>query len=967
MIIESERVMEVLLVLAVLGIFFAPLAAVLVFRVRLKRLEEKTEKLQARLDKLEGGSAEPSHEPVPEPVSPAAEPVSPPPAVGRPDTPPPVEPVTRVRKKRTPRQVSPFWKKAEKQFLDNWTGVLGAVIVVLGAGFLSIYAALKMTEFFRFLLLLALAALPAGLFFYLKDREKWRLQALWMRSISGAIFLFACLGSGGIPGLQWVANPFLSLGLLILGIVVNLGLGSLGGKEYFASFHTLLSLLALVIIPPGTTTLFIAGVICLYAIIQTYRIRWDLHLFLTITGFFFYHLFWMLTLQKEGFSQLVRFQGAGAVAVIFIAAALIHYRKNYATGKFELFPFLVHLVNWLYFSVGMILYVGEYRWRTIPLIMGALASFLLADRAGRKGIAWLKTTDTMICQVLTVSALLTLIGWDVRPVLIWGMIFAEILLFVRMMIVQKNRLLFRVGVHLSWPAAVVLMAVCLENPGYAAAAFSGGAVLLSLLIHRTLFRAEDPAWLKADFLYFPAKRKSEFSLTGLAAGFLGLTAAAVLLDMGLPGGVPFAAAAPLLVVFLFALRESPSRGLFAGALFFLAGYCLMGWTNLLEDRSVLEYALTGASLYLAGGASVFLLRRPAGGRPVRNIGILSVTVTTLLLSLALLNPVSPFLPGLFWLVSAAALVLVPSLPDSVRRTGFLFLAAFFIRHFSVHIHLDDAWGAVRLRYLMDLLVLPVLFFWYRSRTAGSGKGPDRLLPYFMEIGLGFLFATVLIEVSLPWIPVVLGGLALLFLLPALLPAGKEADYSRAVFYSLLLFWTAIGALVPAVIRREAFPIFPLSGSLAVLAGLGYLILFIRSASLKKISCPPALSRLIRLSALLDRRIHALLLYPLTLGAALFIYGAFRPEALTFLWALECFLIFSASIFLREEHFRYVSQGGLFLCVIRLILVDLSGTTTLVRGMVFLGTGALMLGVNILYNRYKERFVKDAGPSSSPYR
>ena len=71
-----------------------------------------------------------------------------------------------------------------------------------------------------------------------------------MLSISGAVFLFACLGSGGIPGLQWVDNPFASLGLLILGITVNLGLGTIGRKQYFASFHTLLSLLALVIIPP---------------------------------------------------------------------------------------------------------------------------------------------------------------------------------------------------------------------------------------------------------------------------------------------------------------------------------------------------------------------------------------------------------------------------------------------------------------------------------------------------------------------------------------------------------------------------------------------------------------------------------------------------------------------------------------------------------------------------------------------
>ena len=95
-----------------------------------------------------------------------------------------------------------------------------------------------------------------------------------------------------------------------------------------------------------------------------------------------------------------------------------------------------------------------------------------------------------------------------------------------------------------------------------------------------------------------------------------------------------------------------------------------------------------------------------------------------------------------------------------------------------------------------------------------------------------------------------------------------------------------------------------------------------------------------------------------MGTALFIYGTFRSDILTFLWALECFLVFSASLFLGEEHFRYVSQGGLVLCVIRLIFFDLSGQTPLTRGLIFLGVGILMLGVNLLYNNYKSRFVKN---------
>ena len=299
--------MEVILVFLVLGLFFSPLIAVFIFRKKLNRLEDRYQMMESRLARLEEGRDTPFQEPLPEESLSAGlesgTELQEPSAVENHPLPGASAHVAPYRRRRLP----PVLLKLERQFLDNWTGILGAVIIVLGAGFLSIYAALKMAEFARFLLLLLLSAIPGGLFLFLRTREGWQRQAAWFRSISGAIFLFACLGSGGIPGLQWIHNPFQSLGLLILGIAVNLGLSVLGGKEYFASFHTLLSLLALAVVPPGTTSLFIAAVICLFAIIQTYRVRWDLHLLLTVSGFFAYHLHWMTTLQGGGFTDLVLF------------------------------------------------------------------------------------------------------------------------------------------------------------------------------------------------------------------------------------------------------------------------------------------------------------------------------------------------------------------------------------------------------------------------------------------------------------------------------------------------------------------------------------------------------------------------------------------------------------------------------------------------------------------------------------
>lgn len=95
-----------------------------------------------------------------------------------------------------------LWQKIEKQIAYNWTGIIGTMVLVLGVGFLGIYTALKMNEFFRFLLVIGCSFIMNGVFIAYRHTEKWKKLALWMRSASGAVFLFACLGAGGIPGLH---------------------------------------------------------------------------------------------------------------------------------------------------------------------------------------------------------------------------------------------------------------------------------------------------------------------------------------------------------------------------------------------------------------------------------------------------------------------------------------------------------------------------------------------------------------------------------------------------------------------------------------------------------------------------------------------------------------------------------------------------------------------------------------------
>ena len=133
-------------------------------------------------------------------------------------TPPDMVSVPEAAGKESPNQSAPgkrnIWQILETQFVENWTGILGSIILVMGIGFLGIFAALKFSPLMRFSMMCGAAGMLYGIYRYFNFRQKWLKLASWLRSAAGAIFLFACLGAGGIPGLQWIFDPL--SGLVVL-------------------------------------------------------------------------------------------------------------------------------------------------------------------------------------------------------------------------------------------------------------------------------------------------------------------------------------------------------------------------------------------------------------------------------------------------------------------------------------------------------------------------------------------------------------------------------------------------------------------------------------------------------------------------------------------------------------------------------------------------------------------------------
>jgi homocitrate synthase NifV len=58
---------------------------------------------------------------------------------------------------------------------------------------------------------------------------------------------------------------------------------------------------------------------------------------------------------------------------------------------------------------------------------------------------------------------------------------------------------------------------------------------------------------------------------------------------------------------------------------------------------------------------------------------------------------------------------------------------------------------------------------------------------------------------------------------------------------------------------------------------------------------------------------------------------------------------------EEERESIRALAGLGLCLLRLLLIDLARADLGLKGVVFVGVGVLLIGMNALVNRYRDRF------------
>jgi hypothetical protein len=764
---------------------------------------------------------------------------------------------------RPPRKKNETLVRMEQQFAENWTGILGSVILVIGVGFLGIYAALKLSAVGRFSLITGFAAVLCGLFFYLHKKEEWLKMALWLRSSAGAIFLFACVGVNGIPGLQWTGNETIALVLLFLGILVNLFLGYICGKQSFASLHVLLSLVSITIIPLSPLTLIVGGVVTLFGVALTYREKWDYHLLFTISCFAVFHLYYWNSI-KQNISQNERITGIIIILVIGLAVALVHYRKAYATKKFERVPFVVHLINWLYFGMGLFLYSNGNKFATPFLAAGSIAAFILARKARKMDIRWLYHTDTLIAQVIAITALATLVRWEVDTIFILSAIFAEGLLFIFIAQKEKDNLLYKIGTVTLNLIGLTLLFYSLKTIDYTnqiliihhtISLIIASLLGLTYVIYSSLHNEMDVSSL---FSVVDIKLKERTKHPVLACILGGLFISYFLHIFHYNWGVY--SIVTLLVPILYLRNKMQSVELGLVSILLLIGAHIINWDQLYKfQHEQTSIIILGLPLLVTSFLSVRWSFVKQISKYFNWVGVYLFAIQLILLSYYLLLPLSILAPGGGWLaLSVIAITMAKLISKSAKdfrlvdryilHAGYVLLGLFLFRDLFYHLSINEFWGPFKGRIWMDLIAILVFAYWGIIKKPESAvyKTWKYLHPLFLELILAFSILNIALELNYNYLP--LAWITLAFV-AFFLAIWKHNTIGRLHVYSFCLFVASVihELILYQISINEATKALTFSDQPFQLAcvfialSFTYLLLFFKYADLQSINLPLVLN------------------------------------------------------------------------------------------------------------------------------
>jgi hypothetical protein len=984
-----------------------------------------------------------------------------------------VEPLTSTNSSNSTTPIEALWSKFEKQFIENWTGILGTAIMVLGIGFLSIYTAIKLTEIYRFIILLTYASALTGAYFWLRNKSEWAKMGLWLRSAGAALYLFSCLGAGFIDGLKFIQSPILALVVLNIGIVINLFLAYAGGQQVFASIHVAISLIALSVVPNATITeLTMGGMIALFGIALTYKHKWEYHLLACISLFFGFHLLWYYH-HTQSLSIIENYAAIFIVASVSIAAMLVHYRKAYQQVKFDMLPFIIHIINWSYFATGLIMHSTGNKWKTIILIFAAAASYFLSRNAKQKQIQWLYYSDAIISTIILFVALFTLNDWLVDDSIIITLMIFVALLFQFMVHHQHEKLLFKY--------------ICIVQQCLCVAAFIIFSELnfahtwFDVLHFKTVLTLFVAIALAGYHIYQSKQFKEEFKDTLFASwhntiSVSGLMSAGFVLQfLCYSSTVPFVflVGCAIAIIYLWlnkkiqtsALAISSAALMVANIVFFdfhISNTLYPTWLQLIFSIGVfiplfisiawsyvqsINQHIKWLGIYLSVAFAIYLVYQLSPNNYFIAYSFMAIAAIIIELSTFVskkYNSADIEKQAVRHLLFSGYVMLlllqISYIPQYVQHCQFVnrdiqfvfisllnaaLMASYFIFQTRIKPISDSFKKQTNFHFVFFELTVATLYliackeiYWQYHPiillsscfififTQHQKIIQQRIKIYlllFLSVSFtAFIYSSYRLQLPLntalvDWMINILS--ILLFLVLAFVIHQKQHDawlksISKLVFalvcsFMVLQFaspiWQALYWILFAFATLIIYRVYKITEfvwySIAYYFITAFSIAFISSQYINIntyiLSTPSVVSILVQLFMVLlvyflykwmqeeyseiqifkwlTQVKKPLLIYPLTFSIAIFLFFSYEKSLLTLLWVMECFVLFALSLVLGEKQFRLISLTALLACIVRLFFYDLSRTNTITKALVFLGVGIIMIAINSLHNKFKDRY------------
>lgn len=839
------------------------------------------------------------------------------------------------------------WGWAERQLAGNWTGILGAGAVVVGTGFFGIFAALMMPPFLRFLLVLAFAGVLGIASVILGRTPAWEALARWVRSAAAAVVLVACVGGVLFTPMRWVTSDVGGVLLVSVGVAVNLAAGLLAGGEVFAALHVVLGLLAVGMLPASASTIAVAAAVAAVGQLAVWRQpRWGAQLAVTAVAFALWHVAWLLRLPVETTDAVRHGLAIGAVLLVGIGGYVTSYRRVLAEPAWDEWGFLLHLIVQGCVAGSLAQHDLGGSMATVGMAAASVGLHRASAMARRGGAAWLFRTDRLVALGLAVGAVATLHRQDVHVVYL---LLGATLVAVGWVVNEARRddrwvLGASVGLaHALGPWAMAAAMIAGSPPHHHVAALIGAA---ALVLAGSAFAERWQAAERED-----GGPRAWLGL-GVVAGWWLLGADQVAMeDLGTWAAVVPAVAVGVLVA---GRRPWPTDGLEVGLAVVLVHLVAVGgWfvgTEVLSVRThALSVVLLGGTL---GAAAVSGAATRLWGRAVAGT---SLAVVLGLLTWRYTVEVSSFVPGVLWVVLSLGWLELSRLDrlaaarDGMRLLGAATFVAFLVRHGLVDLQQELMVGPVSVRGAVEVYAALVAGWW----VAATRHDPPGPVAWSVEAALALAALFVALEVPPAWIAPVLAVEALVLVEVGRRIAGLERLIGWAVVVNLAALVRVAVLSSRLVDPGEGWSAWTLS--LVAMAVAWGTFLRGRAAAGTEVGSAWMLGPVVAVARGVTRSAGPWLLYPWFAALAVYLAWVFSHGVLTLLWMGECFGMFAAAVWLRDGLLRRVSMAAIFVVLGRLLIYDLQSSNILVKAMVFVGSGGLLIAINALYHRFRDRF------------